>query len=169
MRPKYIIIHHSLTKDSETVDWKGIRRYHRSYAYLGKIVTQENAMNLIASGKRIKRPWSDIGYHFGIEHIDYHDTEETTCEILVGRMQNARGAHCVQEGMNSKSLGICVVGNFDKAPPSQEQWNLCLKLVKALKQVYSIPTEHVMGHREFAEYKTCPGKQWSMNQFRSEL
>lgn len=169
MKPKYIIIHHSLTKDGALVDWQAIRHYHRSYAYLGKIISKDEAMAFIASGKRIKRPWSDIGYHFGIEYIDNKYINLSSCEILVGRMQNARGAHCVQEGMNSKSIGICVVGNFDEEEPSQDEWKACLKLTKALKQIYSIPTDQVMGHREFANYKTCPGAKWDMDAFRASL
>ena len=90
-------------------------------------------------------------------------------EILVGRMQNARGAHCVQAGMNSKSIGICVIGNFDLNPPSLGQWGTALKLVRALQQVYAIPTAQVMGHCEFASYKSCPGIHFSMPRFRDEL
>ncbi len=62
--PEYIIIHHSLTRDSGTVSWGAIRNYHVHHnGYL------------------------DIGYQFGIEMIkDYPET-------LLGRMMLVSGAH----------------------------------------------------------------------------
>jgi N-acetylmuramoyl-L-alanine amidase len=140
MIPTSIILHHSLTADSQTVSWSAIRRYHTKT--LG---------------------WNDIGYHYGIEKVGDH------YEILVGRLMTQIGAHTKQESMNAKSLGICLIGNFDDIEPPGEQFDLSLRLVKSLQFIIGIPTDKVYGHREFASYKTCPGKRFDLDKFRSIL
>lgn len=70
--PQRIIIHHSLTKDSGTVSWGAIHRYHTQM--LG---------------------WSDIGYHFGIERV------QDKIQVLMGRMPDRQGAHTRGHNINS--------------------------------------------------------------------
>ena len=140
MIPEHLFIHHSLTQDGKTVSMNAIRKYHT-----------------------VELGWRDIGYHFIIELVN----EEY--EIFVGRAMNDSGAHCRQDGMNHKSLGICCVGNFDKDSPPEELWDLCVRLTKSLMAVFNIPSNRVYGHREYASYKSCPGKKWNMDLFRAEL
>lgn len=128
MIPTDITLHHSLTTDTGTVSWNAIRRYH----------THELG-------------WTAIGYHFGIELVG------DRYEVLLGRMMNVPGAHCKEEHMNSKSLGICFVGNFDLHPPEDSQLMVGKNLLRALMEILNIPKERIYRHSDFAKYKTCPG------------
>lgn len=139
MIPEYIIIHHSLTKDSKTLSWPIIRRFH-----MGN-----------------KRRFRDIGYHYGVEKV------KDRIEVLVGRLMNETGAHCIPDHMNYKSLGICVVGNFNETPPDVAIWDKTILLVASLAQLLHIPADKIKGHREVDLNRTCPGKYWNMDVFRS--
>jgi len=162
--PDAIVLHHSLTRDGATVSWPAIRKYHTSYKCEGYSVDPDQVPALIAQGAPVTPPWSDIGYHIGIELVDQH------YEILIGRMLDAPGAHCPAGGMNRRALGILFVGNFDLAPPPLDQLALGLRLVRSLQQLFAIPTERVFGHREVArDGRTCPGKYFNLPQFRSDL
>jgi len=164
MRAKYIILHHSATRDGNAFDWQAIRRFHKSWRYDGKIITEQEAHERIGRGEKgILSPWRDIGYHFGIEKInDFH-------EILIGRLFGEPGAHCRQNGMNAQSWGICFVGNYDEEEVLPEIWNFGLKLVKQLMMLGRIERENVKGHREFADYKSCPGSKFDLEKFWGEL
>lgn len=140
MRPEYILIHGSGTKDSETLSWSAIRRYHI-----------------------YNKGWRAIGYHFGLELVSKE------YEILTGRMMNEIGAHCKQDRMNYRSLGICFVGDFDLIEPPVSQWELGVKFVKSLLVVFDIPIQRVYGHNHFAKYKTCPGTKFDTDKFINQL
>ncbi len=163
MRPTHIILHHSLTKDGRALNWQAIRRYHTSYRCQGRIVSAAEARKLAAAGLHVEPPWDDVGYHFGIELVG------SQYEIIAGRMLNATGAHCPQAAMNHRSIGICFVGNFDTAPPPVDQWAAGVRLVKSLMESFDIPAKNVHGHRNYAPWKTCPGKCFDLERFRRAL
>jgi N-acetylmuramoyl-L-alanine amidase len=140
LTPQYIIMHCSATVDGAVHDWDAIKRYH-----------VEN------------RGWSDIGYHLGIERVDNAYT------VKFGRQLNQMGAHCKADRMNHRSIGICCVGNFDEVKPPPEQWVLAARVVAILRDSYSLPVEHVLGHGEVDWRKSCPGRQWDMYAFREQL
>lgn len=145
LKPEYIIIHHSATPDGNTYNTDAIRQYH-----------------IEVNG------WADIGYHFLIEKVG----DEYI--LLRGRHHTKIGAHCKDLDMNKKSLGVCLVGNFDILEPPQEQMIKTLYTVRGLQQHYGIDTTKVLGHREVqalagieeSKRKTCPGKRFDMDKFR---
>lgn len=150
MNPQNVIVHHSLTKDGIVADWEAIRKYHREV-----------------------NGWSDIGYHYGIERVG------KGILLQVGRPESQEGAHTKEMHMNLKSLGFCVVGNFDLAPPGLEVMRFLAEIVRRKVAEYGIPVNAVLGHREVGamagfdwrkgQYKSCPGKYFPMDTLRAML
>lgn len=145
--PKFLIIHHSATKDNQkALDVIAIRDYHI------------NTMG-----------WADIAYHFVIEEV-FREGHLPTVEAIVGRPMNIQGAHCGQGGMNHQSWGICVVGNFDIIVPSEETLRKLISLLRPLQEFKRIPTENILGHREVAkDGRTCPGTLFNMDKLREKI
>jgi N-acetylmuramoyl-L-alanine amidase len=138
MQIKKLIIHHSLTKDGQVVDWEAIRKYH-----------------IEVNG------WDDIGYHWGIERVGGRYALEA------GRPETVVGAHT--KGMNAQSLGICVVGNYDREQLSQAALDLLVDLCVRKCRQYGLKPEDIVTHHGYAAYKTCPGKIFPMTDLRQRV
>lgn len=118
---EYIIIHHSLTKDSQTVSWQAIRRYHI-----------------------YELKWEGIGYHFGMELVN------DEYEILVGRPLTKEGAHCKGMNSKAIGI-CCVGNYDLIAPPNCLFHNLGQHLIIPLMKIFNIPIENIKGHRDYAD------------------
>jgi len=139
---RYIVIHHSATRDGETMSWPAIRRFHTTPPPDG-------------------RGWADIGYHIGIEQI------AQTWEVFIGRPWTVAGAHA--PGRNSDSLGICLVGDFDQTAVPAQQWAAAVRLVRWLRGRFTVPVDRVVGHREVQKGRTCPGRYFDLAAFRDAV
>jgi len=139
-KPQKVICHHSLTKDSGSVSWGAIRKYH----------TQ-------------KMKWSGIGYHAGVELV--LSGGEVNYEVLMGRMWDRSGAHC--RGQNSNSLGICFVGNYDKIPPPKKMLITGARIIAFWLRLFDLSLDDVYSHHNFNIYKSCPGKQFDMEYLKT--
>lgn len=163
-----IIVHHSATLDGKLNDWEGIKKFHMSYRLNGDTISNKTGENLILAGeKRVIKPWVDIGYNFGLERID------GVLQVMVGRPLSKTGAHCV--GFNHTHIGVCVVGDFDKAPPAEDVWESAIELVRAIMYVFKLSHTSIFGHREtfkirnVQQEKSCPGEKWPLEEFRNSL
>lgn len=160
MTPQGIVIHHSLTKDGKTVDWEGIRKYHTSYRHYGEVVTKDRFVTLQAAGARgLESPWSDIGYHAGIERVN------GVLTLMTGRDLSKYGAHCA--GKNDH-IGICLVGNFDLAPPDDATLSLAATLTAGYLKRFKLSADTVHRHHDFAA-KSCPGKLFPWAKFMEKV
>jgi len=162
-----VVVHHSLTEDSNKPlpDAVAIRKFHTSYRQGGNIISEEEYKKLSSEGSwGLSRPWRDIGYHWIIETLS-----DDRPWVLQGRSMMLAGAHTREQGMNRKGIGVCVVGNFDKAPPPEDTLEKTAAHVSWLCRMYHIPIENVKGHRDYATYKSCPGTQFDMNYFRERV
>jgi hypothetical protein len=171
---KGIVWHHSATKDNPAVnDWESIRRFHTSWRVDGNIVSEEAYKTAVANGRsHCEKPWSDIGYHLGIER------ENGLLVVKIGRPWNKAGAHAGFAGNNSFNenfLGCCLVGNFDSSPPDEDTMKMALAVTRQIMERFGIERSNVLGHREVYDIvgtprlKTCPGSALNMDDFRGRL
>jgi len=79
-------------------------------------------------------------------------------EVVNGRDIEKIGAHA--KGENEDSVGICLLGNFDKYELEKKQKKALICLARELKEKFDIKSVHF--HREFSE-KSCPGRNISLD------
>ena len=69
---------------------------------------------------------------------------------------NIQGVHA-NKG-NKGSIGIEIIGRYDKKPPSGKIWNNTKELVNSLLKKFNLKLSHIHFHREYNPKKSCPGK-----------
>lgn len=137
---RYIIVHHTAT-------WKG------------------NARSInISHGDR--GFWNGLGYHFLIDNGTM-GKGDGQIEMSPRWIRQQSGAHCKAGGMNDKSIGVALVGNFNEETPTQNQIQSLEYLVKTLCSFYKIPPSNIMAHGQVEGAKTeCPGRNFPLSAVR---
>ena len=102
-----------------------------------------------------ERGWEDIGYHFVIRDDG---------RIEGGRPQEYIGAHA--KGNNDDSIGVCLTGDFSKAPPSDAQISSACALYYSLCKQYKKDLG-IGFHRLTPD--PCPGLLLDRKVFRERL
>ena len=144
--PKFIVIHHSLTKDQKTVDSKAIRKYHMEV-----------------------NGWVDVGYHFLTEFTGEHYS------IVSGRSMLKTGAHVKDFNTQSLGVCMVGNFDLNEVPHDQWQLTLRLvrKLQWFLhiptEMVIGHREAQALLGMPLEKRKTCPGLKCDMVSFRLDL
>lgn len=136
--PKYIVIHH--TEGPKLSGWEAIERLHKKRD---------------ANPKDFDFPVSSMGYYAG-----YTYAIEAGGYVKQFRTDTETQAHTIVKGgpdYNNMSIGICLIGNFDKFLPTREQKEALGQLLRAKMAAYGINRSMVVRHGDLKP-KTCPGK-----------
>jgi len=93
--------------------------------------------------------WGNIAYHYFID---------ANGRMRKGRNERTAGMHTKASGMNLKSIGVCVAGDFNKEKPTSAQLKTLEAILKNLASKYHLPKDRILGHREVEGAATeCPG------------
>ncbi|MFP4354438.1 MAG: peptidoglycan recognition family protein [Phycisphaerae bacterium] len=129
---KYIVIHHSATDAGNA---KAFDAAHRG------------------------RGWDELGYHFVINN----GSGGADGQVEVGSrwVKQKHGAHTggtPENEYNELGIGVCLVGDFTRARPSDKQSLALTRLVEYLSWRFKIPPSRIIGHCQAPETHTsCPG------------
>ena len=137
---KYIVIHHTAT-------WRGnAKTINSSHAYRGF--------------------WNGLGYHFLIDNGTLWKGDGQI-EMSPRWIRQQKGAHCKAADMNSKAIGIALVGNFNYEKPTPNQLQSLSFLLSVLGRYYGIPSAHILVHGQVPGARTeCPGKLFPRDYLR---
>ncbi len=103
--------------------------------------------------------WLGIGYHFVIGNGS--GMRDGEIQPTFRWNEQLHGAHAGNNDYNQHGIGVCLVGNFEKEPPTASQISAVKRLVGTLKAEYDITSERIVGHRDVKE-TACPGRYFPM-------
>jgi len=142
-RWKYIVVHHSATSVGSA---KGMDAYHRDIRHM------ENG----------------LAYHFVIGN----GRGMKDGEVVVGNRwtKQLQGGHLSSEKLNQVSIGICLVGDFNKSAPTRDQMDSLEALLEALMERCNLQSKDIKTHKQIQPNHTeCPGKRFDLNAVKKRL
>lgn len=118
----------------------------------------------IIDGWHLQRWTSGLGYHF----IIHNGTWYPSGVIETGRNVNTNPA--AHKPKNSKSIAICVIGNFDIETCDKgldPRFDALAALVIRLMNAKGLELKDVYGHRELKPATHCPGLNVDLDKMRN--
>ncbi len=140
---RHIVIHHSASASGSA---KSFDRFHREE----------------------RRMPNGLAYHFVIGNG--RGMEDGEIQIGNRWKKQIEGGHLTSYALNQISIGICLVGDFQKTKPTTRQMKQLEALVKYLMKRTNIPVSRVTTHTLIhPKHTLCPGKNFPTKAFRKAL
>jgi len=147
--------------------WQGIIIHHTDAPY-GSAAHEDKVHK--------SKGWDGLGYHFVINNGVFkngYGKNNGLVEVGDRWRKQKEGAHCRVKGdrsnfYNEHTIGICLIGDFEKTQPTWSQMRSLALLVNVLKDRYNIPLSKIQGHKDIKPTK-CPGRNFSMAQLKRML
>ncbi len=133
---QFVVLHHSA---SEAGSVESIDADHR---------TRKDASGI---------PWRGIGYHFVIGNG--RGMQDGQVQSTFRWRDQTAGAHAGEARYNQEGIGICLIGDFQSAPPSEKQLESLAQLLTQLQGEWQIPDDRIITHGQ-VKATACPGKQF---------
>lgn len=134
---KYVVVHHSATEEGSYAD---IDAEHRK---------------LLGSA-------DGCGYHFVIGNGT--GSGDGQIEVSQRWVKQKHGVHCRnarRADIDEYGIGVCLIGDFEKAPPTPRQQAALKALIAYLSEKYRIDQARMETHSHMAATPTvCPGKHF---------
>ncbi|MDG3006318.1 peptidoglycan recognition protein family protein [Paludisphaera mucosa] len=136
---KYVVVHHSAT---EAGSYDAIDAEHRKLLGL-----------------------DGCGYHFVIGNGT--GSGDGQIEVSQRWVNQKHGVHCRnarRADIDEYGIGVCLIGDFEKAPPTPRQQAALKALLAYLSERYTIEQDRLETHSHMAATPTvCPGKHFPTN------
>lgn len=146
------------------------RQYaRRSLSDIDQIVIHHSATPADTSIESIAR------YHIGPNHICADGCPGIAYHFMIGpdgktyQVNDLEAVSYHVSGANTRSVGICLLGNYEEYPPTDLQYRRVIGLIRYLEAKTGRLLD-VIGHKEASGANTqCPGANVDLELIRSEI
>ena len=142
-----------------TSKWKNIIAHHSA--------TDNGNAKIFDAAHRRRGMENGLAYHFVICN-GTNGSADGKVEVGSRWLRQIKGGHVKSETYNANSIGICVVGNFEKKWVSRKQQASLIALIDYLKNTTLKGRAKFLVHREIKKEQTiCPGKNFPVKKLHS--
>jgi hypothetical protein len=105
----------------------------------------------------------------GFKEIGYHGTIDYNGLFVAGRNELKHGAHNLHGGWNRKSLGYCILGNFEHEFLTEQAIETTSKILARRVLIHKLSVLDIIGHNDTGASTLCPGKNFPLKEIRKRV